>query len=304
MDSYLPIVLKWLENTVTDEEVSILKQKMYEIEPKWTGRPVGVICYPNETHQYIIFTEELKEYIVYDTKEMQMNVVQGSYHAIFPDPTQILQSFVKQQYKGSLYVIFGKITGLPFIHWEYKGNDDIGSIMNDCICKSEKDWTYCLEFVKSNNSFHSLLDKELEKDLLKYSFAADDIIDYRYAHWFLGKYDEYEKLGLNSIKQFDQQSLWMSNFGETVTIEPYTDSELLNYEDFVQIMTYAPHIGWYCDHCRKYILTQDAYFAKTNVNLNLCNICVDSKAHSFEEEFETISENSDIVRRIMATDLI
>ena len=294
------IIIKWINDQVSDEEVAVFKTKIYELFPSWANKKIGVIQHPHYPNQYLIILDQLTEYIVgtVTNDEIRYEIKEGSYRDVFPNPLQVDQSFTKTLSNGkTIYLVFGKITGLHFLHWECCNAENTGSTYNDVIYKSEEEWQQSIELVKSKPEFH-VYPKESVWGMLRYLFAADDMIDYRYEKWFLGEWKNYENLGLKSVQSFVQPSKWMMSFGELQTIEPFSDDELFTYKDFMNVIHFAPNVGFYCDHCRKYIPTQETYFAKTNRLLNLCKVCFETKVHNFEEEFETIRENNGLMNEI------
>lgn len=298
-------IINWKNNDITDEEVNILKTKVYELIPESKGNKICVIN-PNLSslnNPYFIITEISNKFIycTIDNKDINFEVREGSYKDLIPNYLDVHQSFVKNLSIGKLYLIFGKITGLHFLYWKFIPNNPNNCHQySDRIFRNEENWLTAFNSIKINSSFEILSDHEKETEILKYCFAGDDIIEYRWAQWYKGKWVDYDKLGIKSVETHTQNSQWTSTFGELETIEPYDEEDLMTYDDFVNLIKFVPFHRFNCDHCRDQMDTNKTYFSKTNVELNLCKVCYDSKAHNFTDEFECINENNDIIEKVLA----
>jgi len=306
-------IINWNNDDITNEEVNILKAKVYELIPESKGKKICVINpnLSNLNNPYFIITEISNKFIycTLNNKNISFDVREGSYKDLIPKYFDIKYSFVKNISCGILYLIFGKITGLHFLHWSFIPNNSTNwSQYGDQIFHNEDDWSKAVQFIKKNQSFEILSDSEKISKIIKYSFASDDIINYRKNQWYKGKWVDYDKLGIKSLETNTQYSQLTLTSGKLETIDPsdeedlmsFDEEDLMSYDDFINVIQYCPFHRFICDHCRMKIDTNKTYFAKTNIEKNLCKVCYDSKAHNFTDEFECVSENNDIIDKVLA----
>jgi len=172
-----------------------------------------------------------------------------------PDPLNIYKSYVKYfpEKKIYLYLVFGKITGLHFLYWQCAHENDGYCNYSEHIYRTEEDLNQSITLLESNDKFKPY-DNLLAKSLMKYSFAYNDKIDYRWQQWYLGEWINYDKLGIASDCSHIQYSQWFNNLGKEENIDKFDPCELITIEYVVNLIEYFPHYHFTCDNCKDYII--------------------------------------------------
>ena len=233
---YVTIAKKWINNTITNDEVAIFKQKVYSLLPDWIDEKINVINAPDDIN-YIIITQNGKNCIwLYNNNVFE---VKNESHIEFLPSCFVIEESYTTTVKGyTITIAFAKYTGLAFLHCKVtldgRPNDDLWVDneaffkSNDCYNKSKIYMNQLSSWSKTTNNYD---------DNIEHAFITDDKFYMRYNDWYdHNKYKEYEKLGIESDYSTTLESQWVNSDEDTI-IEKFDADELISFDDFTKLVS-------------------------------------------------------------------
>jgi hypothetical protein len=218
---YIDIAHKWVNNTITNEEVAIFKQKVYSLIPEWINDKINVIDAPDDINYIIITDDTHKQNCLWLYENDVFDIKNKSHIEYLPSNFVIDECYTTKIIDNTITISFAKITGLAFLYCKIKPDvsDKYVSFSNEM-------------FFKSNDCY----EKSKNYDDMKYNFT-DDKFEIRYNDWYYNnKYKEYQKLGIESDYSTTIESQWVHDKNDTI-IEKFNVNELISYDDFINLVS-------------------------------------------------------------------
>lgn len=233
---YASFAEKWINDTITDDEVKIIKDKVFELLPEWKNNKITVINAPNNSfNKFMIITYDFDQFI-WLSKQNEFTVENCSHKKYLPN-FNVEEGFYSNKNK-SLTVGFGIFTGLRYVLIVNKKNEKHLIQYDVKFFKFNEDYMEAKKYIEQHNNFSS----DFNENFRNYYLFTDDKFEYRVDDWYYAnKYEEYEKLGVLSDYTIDVPSRWFSaitgeRVNETETIELFYEDEIILYKDFVKII--------------------------------------------------------------------
>lgn len=238
MTFFMNIAKKWVNNTISKSEVDIMKKRVFEVCPSWSfSSQINIIDNPDNVSFIII---SLNEYGVnrYDYILLKPNdvfvVEVGLYDRILPCSFVIEHLYVKNTDGYSVHMVFGKHTGLSFMHYAI-GKENYGGLEDASIYASNDDYYKSIEFMKTQDDWINTPETEDNCKNVKYLFTDDKFLE-REENWYLhNKYKEYEELGILSDYSVTIPSGWTVQTDDEY-IPLFGENELISYDLFLKHM--------------------------------------------------------------------
>jgi hypothetical protein len=289
--NYSSIIINW--NNKLHENVDIIKSKAAKLIPKWDWDKNVLHVIPHVVaDEYIISTcnFKCKQCIIYNINTNKFAVKNKNYRDLLPDPLVIHKSFVININNTNIsYIIFGKITGLHFLHC-ITMNETYDHIYN-----SSDDWFKSIDHIESNK-LYSACDNTLAKKKCYFIFSGDSIMGDRYQYWYFGKWKKHVDIEIKSNYDFEHDSehmtQWCNKLGIIYYDKKYEKDELLNFDKFKDFIQYYPFNHFTCNNCSKIFCAHETYFHINNAFNNLCIDCyICGKYEFIDDKFKLIDDD-------------